>query len=63
MAHDVTHKLTRQIKGVKMEFRITAPVLADVDDLCSKADALMEKVVKDPNQLGLSFTDDPDGGE
>ena len=62
MPHEVVHEITRTIRGMKLMFKLKAPVAADVSEICEKIDKLYAWAEKDPGQFGL-FDEDPTGGE
>lgn len=67
MPHEVTHELTRTVKGMKVSLKFKCPYSLSVDkafeignDALDKISGLLDtEAAKDPNQADLPLDDDP----
>lgn len=53
MPHEVIHEITRTIRGMKLTFKLKAPVSANVEPIIEKVDKLYAWAAKDPDQFDL----------
>jgi len=53
MPHEVTHRVTETIRGMTLEFKVKAPVSAEVDKLLGKVRDTFAWARKDPDQFNL----------
>jgi hypothetical protein len=64
MSHSVTHRHTQTVKGIKFDFRFTAPIVANVNHINQALAQVISEAEANPDQFGLELSGaEPQSGE